>query len=118
MVSSVSLFCRTLPVRHSREGGNLTESAVEYPVGTASSVPGTGDSRLRGSDVKVFEGLPVLVRHILPVRHCRAGGNLTESTSKYPVGTAAFLPGTGDSRLRGSDVKVWENIEDKKLKND
>ena len=36
-------------------------------------------------------------------RHSRAGGNLTESTAKYPEGTAASVPGTGDSCLRRSD---------------
>ena len=53
-----------------------------------------------------------LVRHTLPVRHSRAGGNLTESTVEYPAGTVASVPGTGDSCLRRSDVKAWENIED------
>ena len=107
MVSSVSLFCHTLPVRHSRAGGNLMRW-----VDTVASVPGTGDSRLRGSDVKVFKVLPALVRHTLPVRHSslflshsRAGGNLTESTAKYPAGTVVSVPGTGDSCLRRSDVK-------------
>ena len=41
--------------------------------------------------------------HYLFLSHSRVGGNPPELAAKYPAGTVASVPGTGDSCLRRSD---------------
>ena len=73
MAFGLSLFC------HSRPCPSYPRRRVSYAAGTAASLHQTGDSRLRGSDVKVFEVIPTLVRH------SRLRGNPPDLTVKHPV---------------------------------